>query len=86
MGPSCGHSPSDEWDYTSHTQNDGNYANQQLRVQVVAETDRAPHAHAGAGVHARDAQAWQHRRGVLGVFHDASQPVLQCDAPPPWIC
>ena len=27
MGPSCRHSPSDEWDYTSHSQNDRNSAN-----------------------------------------------------------
>eukprot|EP00965_Chrysotila_dentata_P000629 20078-Pleurochrysis_carterae.AAC.1 len=28
MGPSCRHSCSDEWDYTSHLQKDGNSANQ----------------------------------------------------------
>eukprot|EP00965_Chrysotila_dentata_P087840 2900026-Pleurochrysis_carterae.AAC.1 len=25
--PSCRHSPIDEWNYTSHSQNDGNFAN-----------------------------------------------------------
>eukprot|EP00965_Chrysotila_dentata_P130693 4321121-Pleurochrysis_carterae.AAC.1 len=28
--PSCRHSPSDEWDYMSHSQNDGNSANHVL--------------------------------------------------------
>eukprot|EP00965_Chrysotila_dentata_P255622 6212288-Pleurochrysis_carterae.AAC.1 len=28
VGPSCRHSPSDEWEYTSHSQNDGNSTNQ----------------------------------------------------------
>eukprot|EP00965_Chrysotila_dentata_P026222 869643-Pleurochrysis_carterae.AAC.3 len=52
-----------------------------LRVRAVAEPDQALHAHA-ARAHARHARAWQRRRGVLGVLHDASQPDLQRDAPP----
>eukprot|EP00965_Chrysotila_dentata_P235228 6200628-Pleurochrysis_carterae.AAC.1 len=35
LGPSCRHSPSDEWDNTSHSQMNGKYANHILLMTII---------------------------------------------------